>query len=195
MHTCSRPCNNDIDRHGYLEDVQEAIAFIEGRDQEIEFALQQKMSGLASEMKFEDAELVRRRLDKLQRARQEYKDTFFSVWNFNYLVLLGSDSVSRCRIAFVRRGRVAAFEQYEVQMLKEALDLDLRRFFNAPTERDSSDAIYDEFCLVSNFILDPLQSVDLLPVGDFEEMPAQVLERLQQRKRKRKPAQADPIAG
>jgi excinuclease UvrABC nuclease subunit len=189
MHTCSRPCNNDIDRRGYLEDVQEAIAFIEGRDEEVERELQQKMTDLAAEMKFEDAELIRRRLDKLQRGRQETKDTFFSVWNFNYIVLLGSDSVSRCKIAFIRQARIAGFEQYGIETLKEALGADLRRFFNVPAGRDAGDAIYDEFCLVCNFIVDPLQSVDLLPIHDFEELPAQVIERLQQRKRKRKPIQ------
>src|SRR5256886_14205623 len=56
MHTCSRPCNNDIGRSGYLEDVDEAIAFIEGRDTEIESALLRKINDLAGQMKFEDAE-------------------------------------------------------------------------------------------------------------------------------------------
>src|SRR5256714_188346 len=96
MHTCSRPCNNDIDRQGYLEDVHEAVAFIEGHDEEMERALEQKMSDLAAQTNFEAAELIRRKLDKIHRARQEYKDTFFSVWNFNYIAVLGSDSVSRC---------------------------------------------------------------------------------------------------
>src|ERR1041384_5145581 len=36
MHTCSRPCNSDIDRRGYLEDGHAAIAFTEGRDEDIE---------------------------------------------------------------------------------------------------------------------------------------------------------------
>src|ERR1044071_6798338 len=31
MHTCSRPCNNDIDRRGYLSDVAEAVDFIQGK--------------------------------------------------------------------------------------------------------------------------------------------------------------------
>src|SRR5712692_810842 len=114
MHTCSRPCNNDIDRSAYLEDVQEAIAFVEGRDEEMERALAQKMNDLAAETKFEDAELIHRKLDKIRRARQEYKDTFFSVWNFNYIAVLASDSVSRCKIAFVRQARIIAFELYEV---------------------------------------------------------------------------------
>src|SRR5881394_3225840 len=42
MHTCSRPCNNDIDRGGYLEDVKDAIAFIEGRDDEMERSFTEK---------------------------------------------------------------------------------------------------------------------------------------------------------
>src|SRR5438552_2227793 len=129
MHTCSRPCNNDIDRNAYLDDVREAMAFIEGRDEEIESALVQKMNDLASQTKFEEAELIRRRLDKIHRARQECKDTFFSVWNFNYIAVLASDSVSRCKIAFVREGRIVGFEQYETGSLNEGLASDLDRFF------------------------------------------------------------------
>src|SRR5262252_11234706 len=58
MHTCSRPCKNDIDRRGYLEDVQDAIAFIEGRDAEIEQSLIRKMNTFAAETKFEEVEMV-----------------------------------------------------------------------------------------------------------------------------------------
>src|SRR5207253_5571533 len=125
MHTCSRPCNNDIDRRHYLEDVQNAIAFIEGHDEETERTFVDQMNGLAAEMKFEEAEVIHRKLDKIRHARQECKDTFFSVWNFNYIAALASDSVSRCKIAFIRQGRVVAFEQYEVQQLNEALAPDL----------------------------------------------------------------------
>src|SRR3989442_10569497 len=105
MHTCSRPCNNDIDRGKYLEDVEYSIRFIEGRDEEMEKALVQKMNNLSMDTKFEEAEIVRRRLDKIHRARQEYKDTFFSVWKLNYIAVLGSDSVFRCKIAFIRVSR------------------------------------------------------------------------------------------
>ncbi len=195
MHTCSRPCNNDIDRSGYLEDVQEAIAFIEGRDTELEGVLLQKMSNLAAQTKFEEAEVVRRRLDKIHRARQEYKDSFFSVWKFNYIAILASDSTSRCKIAFIRESRIVGFEQYEIESLLETFPSDLRRFFEQPSDRDSTANRYDEFCLVSNFIVDPLQSVDLLPVRDIENLPVLVIERIQQRKRKRKTTHVDTVAG
>src|SRR5581483_8779709 len=151
MHTCSRPCNNDINRGAYMEDVQLAEAFIEGRDTEIEQALLQKINDLASQMKFEDAEVIRRRLEKIHRARQEHKETFTSVWKFNYLCVLASDSVSRCKIAFIREGRIVDFQQYEVELIESSLPPDLHRIFETPVQPNSSGTRYDELCLVSNF--------------------------------------------
>jgi excinuclease ABC subunit C len=190
MHTCSRPCNTDIDRRGYLEDVQQAISFIEGRDEELGHLLSQRMNDLAAQTQFEQAELIRRRLDKIHRARKDFKDTFFSVWSFNFLIVLPSDSVLRCKIAFVRQGRVLGFEQYAVESLIESLDSDVRRFFDAPIERDTTDAQYDEFCLVSNFIVHPLKSIDVLPVHDARNLPTEVAARIRQRTRKQKPVPA-----
>src|SRR5437667_9768176 len=195
MHTCSRPCNNDIDRRTYLEDVDQAIAFIEGRDGDIGRGLVAKMNDLAAQMRFEEAEMVRRKLDKIHRARTEYKDTFLSVWTLNYIVVLASDSVLRCKIAFVHESRIVGFEQYEMESLNERLAADLIRFFEMPIGRDSNRSQYDEFCLVSNFVVDPLQSVELLPARDFERLPQRVIERLEQRKRKRKPTHVDTVAG
>jgi len=188
MHTCSRPCNSDIDRSGYLEDVRQAMLFIEGRDAEIENSLVSKMNDLAAAMKFEDAELNRRRLDKIHKAREEYGDKFSSVANFNFVTLLAAASTSRRKIAFIRQGQIAGFEEYELQSLKERLESDLHRFFDAPTEKAGTDIQYDEFCLVSNFIVDPLQSVDLLPLTD--DLATRVME-LIERKRKR---QKQPLA-
>ena len=147
------------------------------------------MNDLAAETKFEEAEVAHRKLDKIRRARQDYKDSFFSVWNFNYIVVLAADSVSRCKIAFIRRGCVAGFEQYDVASLAESLNGDIQRFFSMPAETDRADSVYDEFCLAANFIVDPLQSVDLLPIAKFENVAEEVLQRLQQRKRRRKSAE------
>jgi len=184
MHTCSRPCNNDIDRTGYLDDVRQAMLFIEGRDSDIENVLVSKMNDLAATMKFEDAELSRRRLDRIHKARQEYADKFFSLENFNFAAILASASVARRKIAFIRQGRIVGFDEYEVESLSDGLASEVHRFFASPPEQDSTDAQYDEFCLVSNFVVYPLQSVSLLPAGELESLPARVLE-LIERKRKR----------
>src|SRR6266699_3514809 len=102
MHTCSRPCNNDIDRRDYLVDVRDAIGFIQGHDAQIEQTLLGEMNALAAEMNFEAAERMKRKLEKVRKSRQEMKETFYSLWQFNAVVLVPSDSVARCKIAFVR---------------------------------------------------------------------------------------------
>ena len=107
---CTRargPCNNDIDRARYLADVDAAIAFIQGNEERGRSSRSwRQINTLATEEKFEEAELVRRQLEKVQKARKEVKDKFPSIWGFDYLVLLPSDSTSRTKVAFVRAGSV-----------------------------------------------------------------------------------------
>jgi len=109
--------------------------------------------------------------------------------------VLASDSAARCKIAFVRGGRIIAFEHYEIETLTEALNADLHRFYDGATQQSPDDEVYDEFCLVSSFIVSPVMSVDLLPVRDMENLPPLVTLGIQQRKRKRKSAPVDSVAG
>jgi excinuclease ABC subunit C len=185
MRTCSRPCNNDIDRAAYMSDVNRAIAFIQGFDNLLEAPDIEEMNRLADQMQFEEAESVRRRLERVRRARQETKETFFSIWSFNYVAVLPADSVSRCKIAFVRQGGVAGFETYETASIEQTLPQDLDRFLLGPSQPISRQWQYDEFCLVSNFIVDPLESVDLVRVDDRQSVTTEVMARLERRKRKK----------
>jgi excinuclease UvrABC nuclease subunit len=194
MHTCSRPCNNDIDRAAYLRDLSEAMDFIQGHDVALEEKLTAEMNALAAATDFESAETVRRRLEKIRRARQEARDTFYALWTFRAIALLPSDSVARCKIAFVREGIIAGFEEYAVEELADTLPADVDRFFNKPLEFASREWQYDEFCLVSNFIVDPLQSVDVILFDRTENVTPRVIERIQRKKRKRKQSHVDTVA-
>jgi excinuclease UvrABC nuclease subunit len=165
MHTCSRPCNDDIGREAYLADVEAAIGFIQGHDEELAANLMGRISELAAEEKFEEAELLRRQLEKIQRARKEAKDKFPSVWGFDYLVLLPSDSTTRTKIAFVRSGSIVRFDEFETATLGEAVPNETTRVFSEPHPTANREWQYDEFCLVANYLVHPLKSVELLKVG------------------------------
>jgi excinuclease ABC subunit C len=196
MHTCSRPCNNDIDRRRYLLDVRDAIAFIQGHDLQIEQTLVGEMNALAADMNFEAAELSRRKLEKIRKARPEAKDTFHSLWEFNAVVLLPTDSVTCCKIAFVREGGIAGFNEYAIATLEEELPADAARFFNNRLEFVRREWQYDEFCLVCNFIVNPLQSVDVILVEHSDDVVSRVLERIRDnaKRRKRKQNHVDTLA-
>jgi excinuclease ABC subunit C len=177
MHTCSKPCNNDIDRGGYLADVDAAIAFIQGSEGRVEAGLLTQINTLAGEEKFEEAELVRRQLEKIQKARKEMKERFPSVWGFDYLVLLPSDSTARTRVAFVRAGSVVRFEDFEATTLADSLPAETLRVFSEPAGEVHRTWQYDEFCLVANYLVHPLKSVELVRVGGDTDLAAYLAKR------------------
>lgn len=177
MHTCSRPCNNDIDRSGYLADVDAAIAFIQGEESRSEEHLLAEIGRLAAGERFEEAEVLKRRLEKIQRARRELKDRFSSVWKFHYLVLLPSESTARTRAAFVRAGSIVAFEEYETASLPEVLPSAVAEAFSAAPAPANHDWQYDEFCLVAGYLVHPLKSVELIKLEDGLDLAEELRKR------------------
>ena len=170
MHTCSRPCNDDIGREAYLADVDAAIGFIQGHDEALAAGLMTRISALAAEEKFEEAEFTRRQLEKIQRARKESKDRFPSVWTFDYLVLLPSDSTARTKIAFVRAGSIVRFGEFDTATLSDALPRETAKVFSEPQAAHHREWQYDEFCLVANYLVHPLKSVELVKVGNGTDL-------------------------
>ena len=193
MHTCSRPCNNDIDRQGYLADVDAAIAFIQGRDQELETPLLARIHALAEEENFEEAERVRRQLEKVQRARKEVKEKLPSVWTFNYLVLLPADSTARTKVALVRAGTIIGLEDFETASLADSLPAEIDRQFSGPAGPVNHNWQYDEFCMVANYLVHPLKSVDLVPLGEGLDLPAYLKRRATRRQKREEEGEPDPL--
>jgi excinuclease UvrABC nuclease subunit len=189
MHTCSRPCNDDIDRARYLAVINAAISFIQGHDEELEAALVTKITAFAADEKFEEAEVERRKLEKIQRARKESKDRFSSVWGFDYLVLLPSDSTARTKVAFVRSGSIVRFQDYETATLGDVLPGDVAETFAGPTPKPNREWQYDEFCLVASYLVHPLKSVELVKVGEGDL--AEDLQKRAARRKKQPPPQGE----
>jgi len=174
MNTCSKPCNNDIDRRGYISDVRAAIAFIQGHDSDIEQAWVAEMTKLAAETRFEEAEALRKRLDRLHRARGESKDVFPAIGTFNYVIVLPSATSSQLKVAIVRGGAIVAFRNFEVATLRTSLAEELARCFDPDTPAPQGDSLYDEFCLVCTFMVKSLQAVPLIPYTGIDETIAAV---------------------
>ena len=143
------PCNDDIDRSRYLADVDAAIAFIQGRDEEIEAGLiWRNCRILRTEQSLRKPRRCGAQLEKIQRARQEIKDTFTSLWAFNYLVVLPSrqhiateDCLCTGREHRRFRGLRGRRELREPFRLKSSA-------FSGPLPAPNREWQYDEFCLV-----------------------------------------------
>jgi excinuclease ABC subunit C len=169
MNTCSRPCNNDIDRRGYLTDIDAAMAFIQGHDADIEKAWIAEMTNLAAETRFEEAEAIRKRLDRLHRARHETKDVFPAIGTFNYVIALPAATASQLKVAIVRGGAIISFRNFETATLRATLAEELARCFDPALPLPESNWLYDEFCLVCTFMVKSLLAVPLIPFTGVEE--------------------------
>ena len=184
MNTCSRPCNNDIRRVAYLSDVAAAMAFVQGHDAVIEQPWIAEMTDLAAETKFEEAEAIRKRIERLHRARHETKDVFPAIGTFNYVIALPSSASSHLKVAIVRGGAIVAFREFEVATLRSTLAEELTRCFASEPTSTESNWLYDEFCLVCTFMVKSLLTVPLIPYTGAEETAAEIEKRWQKKKKK-----------
>jgi len=188
MHTCSRPCNNDINRDGYLEDVRSAIGFIRGFDDDLQSLLLKQIESKAADEQFEEAATLQRKLERIQRARKEVKETYVSVWDFNYLVLMPAHTTSRVKVAFCRSGCVVRIEDFDAASLGDMLPAEAARELTGPPPVIRRDWQYDEFCLVAGYLLHPLKSVDVISMSDDKTLREHSKKRARQQESQESPA-------
>ena len=186
MHTCSRPCNSDIGRTSYLEDIDDAIRFVQGQEPDIVGRTLAQIEKLAQETRFEEAERLRRKLDRIQRARKEYRKPYQDLWSFDFIAVMESGSVRTKKIALILEGHIVTFEEHAVVDIEETLTLMTRAQRSVQPKAVSPERHYEEFCLVSNFLNRRLESVQLFPLGDPAETAAEIARNIRKGKDKAK---------
>ena len=70
IHRCSAPCVRRISEVDYAEDVRAATLFLDGKDDEVVTALEQRMASAAAGMEYERAAIVRDQIGTLRRVRE-----------------------------------------------------------------------------------------------------------------------------
>ena len=163
MRTCSRPCNGDIDRETYGEDIASAIAWILEDDGGAIAPLLARIGSLAGEMRFEEAEQIRLQVERVRTARAHIDGPIFEVGRFDHLAVLRSGSARTRKIAVIRSGRIARLEEHAVGDIADTLESSLAQR-DAALRPGVDDFVYDEFCLAAGFLSRPLRSVRFFPL-------------------------------
>lgn len=68
---CSAPCVGAVSREDYRRDVEQAALFLSGKDDELIATLSAQMERLAAELRYEEAAVVRDRIQALNRVREK----------------------------------------------------------------------------------------------------------------------------
>ena len=102
---CSAPCVKAIDEPGYRDDVDAAVRFLRGGQQEVLRDFETRMHAAAAELRFEDAAVLRNRMTALSRVlSQQSMETGTDVDADVIVVETGGGRVC-VNLAMVRGGR------------------------------------------------------------------------------------------
>lgn len=174
METCSRPCNGDIGREAYMEDVRASIAWLVGEEEGYRGRLLERIRALADETRFEEAEQIRVHLDGTDPTSRPERNRVFDLARFDYVVLMKAASVKRRKVAVIRGGAIVRMEEHDVGGIAETLRESLIRTQEelAAPARDAF--TYDEFCLAASFLHRRLPSVRFFPFRNPQETAAEV---------------------
>jgi excinuclease ABC subunit C len=102
---CSAPCVGLIDAEAYRADVDHALLFLEGRDEEVAGYLVTQMEQAADRLEFERAARIRDQIENLKRVQLE-QNVAGSEGDFDVVGVMVRNGIGCVQVFFVRHGRM-----------------------------------------------------------------------------------------
>lgn len=119
---CEGPCEGLISQGEYNENIKRAIQIINGKTHALEKKLEEEMTSLAEEMKFEEAAVVRNRLQRLKDYTIKQKIVSAELIDRDVLGLARLEQ-SACALIFkIRDGKLIGKRHFIIQKAEDQAD-------------------------------------------------------------------------
>ena len=126
---CEGPCEGLVSQEHYGAMIDQVAGLLEGRTSALIARLEQEMNGLAGEMKFEEAALLRDRIRGLQAYSERQKVVSLDPIDRD-IIGLATDEDSACGVLFrVREGKMIGRRHYYMSGVKDKQQAELLEVF------------------------------------------------------------------
>jgi len=103
---CSAPCSGNISKEEYAELVKNAVAFLDGRHDDVINMLEAEMQRLSDEMKFEKAAVIRDRINSIKDLYKKQSVYSINMDERDVIALYADDWNYSASVLAVREGRL-----------------------------------------------------------------------------------------
>ena len=117
---CAAPCAGYISEEEYNTVISEVVAFLGGKYEEIVKRLEVQMYAFAEELKFEDADVVRKKIISIRSLTEKQKMESLSMNDQDIIALSDTDTEALVQVFFIRFGKMTGREHFMVDKPAES---------------------------------------------------------------------------
>lgn len=111
---CLAPCTQKVSMTEYQKQVDKAIEFLKGNDQEVLDSIKEKMKNLADNQRFEEAIKVRQTFNMLKKLSYQSIANLPKKVDKDVLCLMTNDLTSAVNVVTVRGGRILGVRSFSI---------------------------------------------------------------------------------
>ena len=135
---CAAPCAGHISEKEYDAVISEVMAFLGGKYEEIVKRLEVQMFNFAEELKFEDAEIIRRKIISIRSLTEKQKMESLSMNDQDIIAFAETDTEALVQVFFIRFGKMTGREHFMVDKpgdasKQEIITSFIRQFYSETT--------------------------------------------------------------
>ena len=121
INQCCAPCLGTVSQEAYAEKIEQAIEFLNGKQQPIIKELKEKMQAASENMEFEEAMRYRDLIDSIKKVRESQKmsDNVGEDKDIIALAIDGNETV--VQVFFLRNGKLIGREHFYMTQIEEPL--------------------------------------------------------------------------
>lgn len=126
---CVAPCSGEVDRDEYMKMVEEVRLLLEGRNKGLLASLQRKMQRLSDELQYEEAALVRDRIEAIRSISEFQKAVAPGLGDLDIIGLHREGGLAVFKMLFVRSGIMIGSRHFMLRDTAGEADGSLTRDF------------------------------------------------------------------